>query len=102
VKPGKRIPLPYPLSISDQNLLLIYNSAFGTLLVDLADGVFNVSPERNGDNLAVASSFPPILSKEFAIMMSLCFVQIFHSFPLSKHSVSASIDPCVTANYWIR
>jgi hypothetical protein len=25
VKPGKRIPLPYPLSISDQNLLLIYN-----------------------------------------------------------------------------
>jgi hypothetical protein len=25
VKPGKRIPLPNPLSISDQNLLLIYN-----------------------------------------------------------------------------
>jgi hypothetical protein len=51
-------------------------SAFGTLLVDLADGVFNLSPERHGDNLAVASSFPPILSKEFAIMMSSCFVQV--------------------------
>jgi hypothetical protein len=28
VKPGKRIPLPNPLSISDQNLLLIYSLNF--------------------------------------------------------------------------
>jgi hypothetical protein len=46
-------------------------SAFGTLLNDLADGVSNISPERNGDNLAVATSFPPI-----AIMMPSSFVQV--------------------------
>jgi hypothetical protein len=51
-------------------------SAFGTLLVDLADCVCNISPERNGDNLAVATSFPPILPKEFAIMMPSSFVQV--------------------------
>jgi hypothetical protein len=32
--------------------------AFGILLVDLANGVCNISPERNGDNLAVAPPFP--------------------------------------------
>jgi hypothetical protein len=51
-------------------------SAFGTLLVDLVDCVCNISPERNGDNLAVATSFPPILPKEFAIMLSSNFVQV--------------------------
>jgi hypothetical protein len=56
--------------------------AFGTLLVDLADDVCNISPERNGDNLAAATSFPPILPKEFAIMMPSSFVSSCHSFPL--------------------
>jgi hypothetical protein len=51
-------------------------SAFGTLLVDLADGVCNISPERNGDNLAVATSFPPILPKELAIMIPSSLVQV--------------------------
>jgi hypothetical protein len=46
-------------------------SAFGTLLVNLADGVCNISPERDGKNLAVV---PPILPKEFAIMMRSSFV----------------------------
>jgi hypothetical protein len=51
-------------------------SAFGTLLVDLAGCVCNISPERNGDNLAVATSFAPILPTEFAIMMPSSFVQV--------------------------
>jgi hypothetical protein len=50
--------------------------AYGTLLVDLADCVCNVSSEHNSDNLAVATSFPPILPKEFAIMMPSSFVQV--------------------------
>jgi hypothetical protein len=50
--------------------------AFGTLLVDLADGVCNISSERNGDILAAATSFPPILPKEFAMMMPSSFVQV--------------------------
>jgi hypothetical protein len=49
---------------------------FGTLLLDLADGVCIVSSERNSDNLAVATSLPPILPKEFAIMMPSSFVQV--------------------------
>jgi hypothetical protein len=94
-------------------------SAFGTLLVDLADGLCNISPERNGDNLAVATSFPPILPKEFAIMIPpTSFKLSFVSAPaLRKHLASAnsrlwkrSTDPCVTAifeinyskTYWIR
>jgi hypothetical protein len=84
--------------------------AFGTLLVDLADGVCDISSECNGDNLAVATSLPPILPKEFAIMMPSSFVQLsFVSAPaLRKHSVSAtwtlwkrSTDPCVTAVFEI-
>jgi hypothetical protein len=35
-----------------------------------------MSPERNGDNLAVATSFPPILPKEFGIMMPPSFAQV--------------------------
>jgi hypothetical protein len=33
-------------------------SAFGTVLVDLADGVCNISPERDGDNRDEATSLP--------------------------------------------
>jgi hypothetical protein len=51
-------------------------SAFGTLLVDLADGVSNISPERDGDNRAVAFSFPPILPKGIASMMLSSFVPV--------------------------
>jgi hypothetical protein len=35
-------------------------SGFGTLLVYLADGVCNISPERDGDNRDVATFLPPI------------------------------------------
>jgi hypothetical protein len=41
-----------------------------------SNGVCNISPERNGGNLAVATSFPPILPIEFAIMMPSIFVQV--------------------------
>jgi hypothetical protein len=50
--------------------------AFGTLLVDLADGALKISPELNGNNLAVATSFPLILPKEFAIIMPSSFVEV--------------------------
>jgi hypothetical protein len=46
------------------------------LLIDLADGVCNISPERDGDNRDVATSLPPILPKEFASMMPSSFVEV--------------------------
>jgi hypothetical protein len=54
-------------------------SAYATLLVDLADGVSNMSPERDGDNRAVVTSFPPILLKHMqdAVKLRSCS----HSFP---------------------
>jgi hypothetical protein len=51
-------------------------SVFGTLLVDLADGVSRISPERDGDIAAAATSFPPVLPKELSSMMPSSFVQV--------------------------
>jgi hypothetical protein len=51
-------------------------SGFGILLVDLADDVCNISPERDGDNRDVATSLPPILPKEFASMLPSSFVEV--------------------------
>jgi hypothetical protein len=50
-------------------------SAFATLLVDLVDGVCNISSENDGDNRAVPGSFPRILPEEFATTMPSSFAQ---------------------------
>lgn len=55
-------------------------SAFGTFLVDLADGVSPIFSERNSDNKAVATSFPSVLSKEFTSMVPSSFVQVVIGF----------------------
>jgi hypothetical protein len=77
------------------------SSAFGSMLVDPADGVWNISPERNGGNVAVVTSFPPILPKEFAIMMpsKLSLKLSFRfGFLLEKpFGDSKSTDPCAIA-----
>jgi hypothetical protein len=76
-------------------------SAFDTLLVDLTDVACNIPPERDGDNRAVATSFPPIIPrwvcKHDAVKL--------HS---SSHSLSATLmlwywstDSCVTALFEI-
>jgi hypothetical protein len=52
-------------------------SSYATLLVDLADGVSDMSPERDGDSRAVATSFPPILLKDLqdAVKLRSCSVK---------------------------
>jgi hypothetical protein len=57
-------------------------SAFGILLVDLASGVCNISPERDGDNRAVATSFPPDLTQGLRKQDAVKLRSSSHLFPL--------------------
>jgi hypothetical protein len=58
-------------------------SAYGTLPVDLADGVCNISHQRDGDNRAVATSFPPDLTQGIpSMMMPGKLRSTSYSFPL--------------------
>jgi hypothetical protein len=68
-------------------------SSFGTLLVDLADGMCNIFLDLYGGNRAVATSLPPIFPKEFASMMPSRFAQVvirFRSRLFRKILVSAT------------
>jgi hypothetical protein len=65
-------------------------SAFGTLLVDLTDGVCNISPQRRQSSSSNIF-FPPILPKEFAIMIPSGFVQIVIRF---RFRLEKAIDEC--------
>jgi hypothetical protein len=49
--------------------------AFGTFLVDLVDGVCNISPTQRRQSTS-SNLLPPIIPKEFAIMMPSNFVQV--------------------------
>jgi hypothetical protein len=56
--------------------------AYGTLLVDLADGVCNVSSEHNSDNLAVRKLLSPDLTKRVRNHDAVKLRSSCHSFPL--------------------
>jgi hypothetical protein len=59
-------------------------SAFGTLLVDLADCVCNISPERNGDKSSSSNLLSPDLTKRVRIHDAVKLRSSCHTFPLPR------------------